>query len=922
MNVQNSNIAVWELDAAWRTVGANPAAIALAGPEAALCFAAEDWLALTAELSAGRPFFAELRLRSQDSSERPCQVCALPGGLLLARPSSEALGMRQLASLHAMNEISAIAFQGFGDQMHGALAIGARLLGLPVGTLSRVEGEHATPVAWLPPGITSPGRMRALGDSCCATAFRSAVPFTARAAAGTGGLLHSCVDLALHAYIGVRIEVAGAPWGVLSFGAVAPFARSFDEGDDEFISLLGRWIGGAIERAAAGEKLLLAASVFDNVREGIIITDPAGTIVNTNEAFTRIAGYTADEVRGRNPSMLQSGRQPREFYAAMWQRLREQGYWQGEVWNRRKSGEVYAELLTITAIRNQRGEVEHYVGLFSDITRQKEHERELERIANYDALTGLPNRRLLADRLHQALALSQRNGSTLAVVYLDLDGFKTVNDVQGHEYGDELLIAVAQRMKQSVRDSDTVGRLGGDEFVAVLQDLPEGGACLPFLARLLDACARPVTIDGRLLQVSASIGVALYPQNSEVDADQLMRQADQAMYEAKLAGKNRFHIFDAEQQRSTINRNEQLDGIRRALADGEFVLYYQPIVDLRQGRVMAAEALIRWLHPQRGLLSPAEFLPLIEDDPLAVQVGEWVLGEALRQQERWQDAGLHIVSSVNIGSWQLQQPDFVPRLKAMLDAHPHVAPSRLKLEVLETSALEDIAHVSRVISDCAALGVSFALDDFGTGYSSLLYLKRLPAAQIKIDQSFVRNMLEDPDDLAILQGVLGLASAFHREPIAEGVESEAHARMLLQLGCRLAQGYGIARPMPAQDMPAWVAHWRPAPGLAAVLPLAQDALPLLAAQVEYRAWARRLSDYLDGAVDQPPEVPAALACLQVLVATRALTQAVQLQASQLVAHRRGHRTTALREGREGMRVLLAQLGAQLVALLEAAPARY
>jgi diguanylate cyclase (GGDEF)-like protein len=600
----------------------------------------------------------------------------------------------------------------------------------------------------------------------------------------------------------------------------------------------------------------------------------------------------------------------------MWQRLREEAYWQGEVWNRRKSGEVYAELLTITALRNQRGEVENYVGLFSDITRQKEHERELERIANYDALTGLPNRRLLADRLHQALALSQRRGSTLAVVYLDLDGFKAVNDQHGHECGDELLIAIARRMKQSVRDSDTICRLGGDEFVAVLQDLPDGSACMPFLSRLLDACARAVNIGGRLLQVSASIGVALYPQHSEVDADQLMRQADQAMYEAKLAGKNRFHLFDAEQQRSTISRHAQLDAIRRALAQEEFVLYYQPIVNLRLGRVVAAEALIRWQHPRRGLLSPAEFLPLIEDDPLAVQLGEWVLEAALRQQEAWQDAGLHIVSSVNIGSRQLQQPDFVERLKALLDAHPGVTPARLKLEVLETSALEDITHVSRIMAECAALGVSFALDDFGTGYSSLLYLKRLPAAQIKIDQGFVRNMLEDPDDLAILEGVLGLAAAFRRDAIAEGVESEAHARMLLQLGCQLAQGYGIARPMPAQALPGWVAGWRPAPGLMSVPALERDALPLLAAQVEYRAWARRMAEYLDGAADHAPAVPAAQATLLALAATRALCHAVQLEAAQLVAHRRGRRTAALREGRASLTALLAQLGAELAALLD------
>ena len=329
------------------------------------------------------------------------------------------------------------------------------------------------------------------------------------------------------------------------------------------------------------------------------------------------------------------------------------------------------------------------------------------------------------------------------------------------------------------------------------------------LSRLLAAAAAPLDINGQLLQVSASLGVTFYPQAEEVDADQLLRQGDQAMYRAKLAGKNRYHIFDADHDRSLRGHHESLEQIRHALARGEFVLHYQPKVNMRTGAVVGAEALIRWQHPQRGLLPPALFLPVMEDHPLAVAVGEWVIDTALAQVDRWRADGLHIPVSVNVGARQLQQPDFVSRLRDCLAAHPGVPAGHLEMEVLETSALEDLSRVSAVIEACRDIGVLFALDDFGTGYSSLTYLKRLSVSHLKIDKSFVRDMLDDPDDLAILQGVIGLAAAFKRQVIAEGVETVEHGTALLQLGCELAQGFGIARPMPGADMPAWVASWQP-----------------------------------------------------------------------------------------------------------------
>ena len=564
-------------------------------------------------------------------------------------------------------------------------------------------------------------------------------------------------------------------------------------------------------RKLAEEKQQLAASVFGHAREGIMITDAAGTIIDVNGAFTRITGYSRLEALGGNPRMLSSGRQDAAFYTALWRALNDQGHWSGEIWNRRKSGEVFAELLTISAVRNAQGQVQQYVALFSDISAIKTHQSQLEHIAHFDALTNLPNRVLLADRLQQAMAQAQRRGRQLAVAYLDLDGFKAINDRHGHDVGDQMLIILAQRMKEALREEDTLARLGGDEFVAVLIDLTDTASSLPMLTRLLAAAAQPVQVDELVVQVSASLGVTFCPQAQDIDADQLLRQADQAMYQAKVAGKNRYHVFDAEQDSSIRGHHESLERIRLALAQHEFVLHYQPKVNMRTGQVIGAEALIRWQHPERGLLPPGMFLPVIEDHALAVGIGEWVIDTALSQITQWQVAGLDMPVSVNIGAHQLQQTDFVDRLRAILAAHPQVAAHCLELEVLETSALEDIAQVSQVIEACAQMGVMFALDDFGTGYSSLTYLKRLRVKLLKIDQSFVRDMLEDPDDLAILQGVIGLAAAFKRQVIAEGVETVAHGSLLLQLGCELAQGYGIARPMPADQLPAWVATWQADP---------------------------------------------------------------------------------------------------------------
>ncbi len=619
-------------------------------------------------------------------------------------------------------------------------------------------------------------------------------------------------DLAASAGVGAcwSQPIRGASGKVLGTFAIyhrAPHTPAL--ADIALIEQTARLTSIAIERKAAQEKLQLAAGVFTHALEGIMITTPDGTIVDVNEAFTSITGFTREDALGKNPRFLDSGRHSADYFAAMWRSLIANGYWYGEVWNRRKSGEVFAEMQAISAVRDAQGMVSQYISLFSDITERKAHESQLEHIAHFDALTNLPNRVLLADRLQQAMAQAQRRQQRVAVAYLDLDGFKGINDQHGHVTGDQVLITLAKRMKDALREGDTLARIGGDEFVAVLIDLADTSVSAPLLSRLLAAAALPVQVGELMPQVSASVGVTFYPQAQDIDADQLMRQADQAMYQAKMAGKNRYCVFDAAQDSSMRDHHESLERIRLALKNHELVLHYQPKVNMRSGQVMGAEALIRWQHPDKGLLAPEAFLPVIEDHSLAVAVGEWVLEAALAQIERWHAADLDLPVSVNIGARQLQQGNFVQQLQAILARHPQINPASLELEVLETSALADTAQVSQAIEDCARIGVKFALDDFGTGYSSLTYLKRLHVTLLKIDQSFVSGMLDDPDDMAILQGIISLAAAFGRDVIAEGVETVAHGTALLQLGCELAQGYGIARPMPPEQLPAWVASWQP-----------------------------------------------------------------------------------------------------------------
>jgi len=562
---------------------------------------------------------------------------------------------------------------------------------------------------------------------------------------------------------------------------------------------------------AADQRLRLTASLLERSREAVMVTAPDGTIIEVNEAFTRTTGYERVEAIGRNPRMLSSGQQGPEFYRTLWRTLNETGHWQGEIWNRKKSGDLYAELLTITAVHDEAGQLLHYLALFSDVTAAKAQQERLERVAHYDTLTGLPNRMLLTSRLVQAMAAARHRRQRIALVYIDLDDFGRINQIHGQSAGDGLLLRVAERLRICLGEGETLARVGGDEFVALLLGVDDESVLSDRLARLQSATRCGLESLGFEEQIAGSFGVTLYPQAEDLAAEQLLRQAEQAIYQAKVEGRQRIRYFDLAEESTLRRRHRMLTEVRTALAQDDLVLHYQPKVNMRTGALLGVEALLRWQHPERGLVPPGEFLPLVEDSLLAVDIGDWVLRTAMRQIVEWKAQGLRLQLSVNLSPIQLQQPDFIPYLRELLGEHPGVEPGDLELEIIESSAIGDIAAVSQLVLEAATLGIGFALDDFGTGYSSLTYLRRLPAGTLKIDRSFVLDMLHDLEDLSIIEGILGLARAFGRLTIAEGVETVAHGTALLALGCEAAQGYAIARPMPGTAIPAWARDWRPHP---------------------------------------------------------------------------------------------------------------
>ena len=462
-------------------------------------------------------------------------------------------------------------------------------------------------------------------------------------------------------------------------------------------------------------------------------------------------------------------------------------------------------------IRDSDGNILGCVLVFHNITEKYQLMEQISWQATHDALTRLPNRALLSDRIGQAIAHAERQEQLLLLCFMDLDSFKAVNDQHGHELGDKLLIEVARRLTNVVRGDDTVSRLGGDEFVLLLSEIRNTDEVEILLARILEEMASPFVIGQLSLKISASIGVTIYPFDSS-DTDTLLRHADQAMYQAKQSGRNRFHLFDASMDSKVQEHHHKLGRLEQALVRNELRLFYQPKVNLKTGQVFGMEALVRWQHPELGIIGPLDFLYLAEDSNLIVSIGNWVLDEALSQMSKWHEAGFDWKVSVNIAARQLQSHDFVANIESILARHPRALIHRLELEILESTALDDMDHVRTIILACQELGISFSLDDFGIGYSSLSYLRNLPVNILKIDQSFVRDMLDDEEDCALVEGILQMARVFKREVIAEGMETAAHGALLLKLGCDSAQGYGIAHPMPGEQVMDWVVLFKPDPG--------------------------------------------------------------------------------------------------------------
>jgi diguanylate cyclase (GGDEF)-like protein/PAS domain S-box-containing protein len=559
------------------------------------------------------------------------------------------------------------------------------------------------------------------------------------------------------------------------------------------------------EQKLAEDALRVAAATFDT-HEGIMITDAQASILRVNRAFEEITGYDAAEVLGKNPRLLSSGQQDKAFYAEMWRQLLQDGNWAGEVWDRRKNGDIYPKWLTITAVKNEEGAVTEYVAIFSDITARKRAEEEIRNLAFYDALTRLPNRRLLLDRFQLALSMSARSHHCGALLFLDMDKFKTVNDTLGHDCGDVMLVEAGRRIQRCVREVDTVARLGGDEFLILIEEIStnmqEASQKAALIAeKIRAALSEPFMLKEHEVHSSTSIGVSMYRGNAE-SVEVLMKQADMAMYQAKDSGRNTVRFFDPLMQQAVVTRAQLEADLRGALLNRQMQLHYQVQVD-GEGRPLGAEALIRWLHPQRGMVSPAQFIPIAEESSLILDIGHWVIESACRQLAEWapDERMRHMVLAVNVSAQQFRLHDFVERLDEMI-ARYGIPPERLKLELTESVVLENVADVVGKMHALKALGVRLSLDDFGTGYSSLAYLKQLPLDQIKIDQSFVRGITTDQNDAVMVKAIIDMAHNFRLNVIAEGVETEAQLAFLKLNECMAFQGYLFSRPVPVAEFEA------------------------------------------------------------------------------------------------------------------------
>lgn len=576
-------------------------------------------------------------------------------------------------------------------------------------------------------------------------------------------------------------------------------SRKAGQGKPRFI-LLARDI---TERRLAEAELRVAATAFE-AREGMMITDPKGTILRINKAFTDVTGYAAEEVIGKNPRVLSSGRHDKQFYEQMWNDITIKGSWRGEIWNRRRSGDIFPEWLTITAVKNDQGRITHYVSTLTDISELKQNEERIHNLAFFDPLTHLPNRRLLQDRLEHALVTCLRQHCLGALLFIDLDDFKTLNDNRGHHVGDLLLIAVAERLRHCLREQDTVARLGGDEFVVVVEglDITRDEAVVhaqQVAEKILLHLNQVYDLEGQEYFNTPSIGICLFGEE-QVTTDEILKQADQAMYHAKSVGRNTFRFFDPEMQAAAAQRFSLQQEIRDAMQHNQFQLYYQPQIN-SAGKTTGAEALIRWVHPQRGMVSPMEFIPVAEDSGLIIPLGNWIVEAACQQLVEWSKnpATADLSIAINVSARQFQQPNFVEQTLAIINK-TGADPRHIKLELTESMLVENQQDIITKMTALRAQGIKFSLDDFGTGYSSLSYLKRLPINELKIDKSFVKDVLEDINDASIARMIIRLAQSMELTVIAEGVETREQRDWLENEGCFKYQGYYFGRPVPADQL--------------------------------------------------------------------------------------------------------------------------
>ncbi len=586
-----------------------------------------------------------------------------------------------------------------------------------------------------------------------------------------------------------------------------------EQGADDYLtkpvvsSVLRVRVRNLLQRKTAERQLLLAAHVFKHSGEAIMITDHDNHIIDVNPAFTRLTGYPMEEVRGKDPRFLSAGNTPREVYLAMWQSIREQGFWQGELWDRRKDGAIYPKELIISVVRNVRGGIDYYLASFIDISERKAAEERLEQVAHHDALTGLFNRFSLQERLEQALATAHREKRAAAVMFIDMDRFKVINDTLGHAVGDELLIEVGRRLSGNVRESDIVARLGGDEFVVVLTEVENATAAARVADKLLGALGKVYQLGEHELHSTPSIGLALYPDDGN-DSVSLMKNADTAMYHAKAQGRNNAQFFTATMNQSTVARLKLESDLRAALEHQQFELHYQPQLEARSGRAVGVEALVRWRHPQDGLIAPLKFIPVAEETGLILPLGEWVLDEACRQIRAWRGQGIAgVTMAVNLSALQLDSPSLLEFVAQTLTKHG-LSGADLELEVTESVAMKNPEASIGVLKALRELGVRLSIDDFGTGYSSLSYLKLLPIHSLKLDRSFVRDIETDDNDVAICAATITLAHALGLNVIAEGVENAAQREFLVAQNCDFLQGYLFSKPLPAPEALAFLRHAR------------------------------------------------------------------------------------------------------------------